>query len=142
MECPVCYDERVDAGYECPTCKRITCCNKCFIDMLRKMCPLCRSSAYVSKWKLGDFGFLKSPDSQLAVRLTYESAMKHNIFDMNPLETVKWDNALFNATESDGVEHSGASWGLAIYHLRKLRDTGSWAAYVACFEDRTREISV
>lgn len=133
MECPVCYEEGVTQGHECTTCNRITCCSKCFNQMPRKFCPLCRRAG--AGWKPGDFGFISDEYyARPAIQETYESAMRHGIFDMDPRDTTRWEAALFNATERDHVGHSGASWGLALHHLRMMRDIGSWAGYVSSLQ--------
>jgi hypothetical protein len=131
MECTVCYEEGVTQGHDCTTCNRITCCSKCFSEMPRKFCPLCRTPV-VYQVKPGDFSFI--PDSDFmrpAVQVTYESAMRHGIFDMGP---DVWESALFNATELDGVGHSGTSWAYGRRHIKKMRDIGSWAGYVQWFQ--------
>ena len=127
MECPVCFEEGVAQGYECSTCNRTTCCSKCYEKMPRKFCPLCRAP----HWKPGDFSFV--PDAHYmrpAIQMTYESAVRHGIFDMGPN---RWEDALLEATELDGVGHSGLSWACGRAHIRKMRDIGSWAGYVSWF---------
>ena len=134
MECPVCFDEGVTQGHECTTCNRITCCSKCYEMMPRKMCPLCRKcNAPPPKWAPGDFGFIRCPDTRLAVELTYKSGMRAGVFDMNP-NSQEWEQALFDATEEDCVGHSGGSWMFAIHHIRRMRDIGSWAGYVQWYQ--------
>ena len=134
MECPVCFEEGVTQGHECTTCNRITCCSKCFSEMPRKFCPLCRKcEAPTPTWKPGDFGFMNEWYARESTKLTYESAMRHGIFDMSP-NSQEWEHRLFSATEQDGVGHSGCSWGFALHQIRRMRDIGSWSGYVSWFQ--------
>ena len=70
--------------------------------------------------------------SREATRETYDAAVRHMIFDTNP-DNRAWERTLFEATEEDGVGHSGASWGFALHQIRRMRDIGSWAEYVSWF---------
>lgn len=127
MECLVCFEGGVTLGHNCSTCNRITCCSKCYEKMPRRFCPQCRSCE--TSWRVGDFGFIRCPDTRLAVELTYKSGMRAGVFDMNP-NSKEWEQTLFDATEEDGVGHSGCSWTFALHHIRRMRDIGSWAGYV------------
>ena len=50
-----------------------------------------------------------------------------------------WEDALFNATELDGVGHSGMSWACGRNHIKKMRELGSWADYISWFLEGCEE---
>mgnify|MGYP000263808919 CR=1 FL=1 len=129
MECLVCFEEGVTQGLECNTCNRITCCSKCYDTMPRKFCPQCRTPTGYT-YPPGDFSFMSDLYSREATEQTYKVAMKWGVFDTLGDE---WEHTLFNATEAEGIGHSGLSWGFALHQIRKMRSTGSWADYVNWF---------